>query len=146
MLVLVCDHPHCSGEATDEVVHPSVRWLLCPGHADAERVRAGALRAVLRQGHRGGFCLLSDCARRHHARGLCCRHYHQARRRGLLPDRLQRRAEARLALVRLPGTPPTFSFPLSDQPVWVQRAANRSGAAAWAAFRQELHRVAGVPL
>ncbi len=140
MLTLVCGHPHCNAEATDEVVYPRVRWFLCTDHADIERAFVAQFRNTARSD--ATTCRMPGCLAPLHAIGLCNPHYQRVRRRGLTPD--VRRREAAVALRTLPGTPPTPD--LSSQPAWVQTAVRRRLTDAWAGLRQELHHVAGISL
>ncbi len=153
MLTLVCSHPHCNAEATDEVALPRVRWLLCAHHAGIERAFSAAIHnASTKRG--ATVCELPGCGGVVRARGLCRSHYDRAWRRGLLdpPERDRRRAaderreQAAIALRTLPGIPPelALSTPLAAQPPWVQTAVRITDA--WAGLRQELHRVAEIPL
>jgi hypothetical protein len=137
----VCQHPHCNDTATDEVVYPAVRWVLCADHAAVERrlvaqVRASAIPEDPTR------CVLPDCAAPVRARGLCCSHYQSiVRRRGMALPHIQR--QAALALDVLPGSPPPLPAVLADQPAWIQRRAEALAAEYWARFRQELYQVAG---
>ncbi len=154
MVTLVCGHPHCNAEATDEVVYPRVRWHLCPRHADIEHALVAALRSPRPADGEG--CGIPGCCAPVRSRGLCRSHYDRAWRRGLLDaskhDRRctadERREQAALALRTLPGVTPELALPvqLADQPAWVQTAVRRRLTDAWAGVRQELHRIAGVPL
>lgn len=146
MIVLVCHAPHCNAEATESVNHPGVRWLLCADHADAERALAVAFSVVARDTRPNPGCRFPGCHRAHHGRGLCSRHYHRARRRGLLPISTTRREQARAALRSVPGTPPDLTATLADQPAWIRQLAASCCTDAWARVRQELHNIAGVPL
>ncbi len=146
MLVLVCHAPHCNAEATDTVSHPGVRWLLCADHADAERALAVTFERVARDTRPIPGCRFPGCLAPRHGRGLCSRHYHLARRRGLLPISNTRREQARAALRSVPGTPPDLTATLIGQPAWIRRLAESCCTDAWARVRQELHDIAGVAL
>lgn len=145
MLSLVCHHPHCNAEATERIAHPRVTWLLCAHHAEAEH----RLTAALLTDANAPGCRVPGCTRPRHSRGWCSPHYQQALRRGLRePDsaRPLRRDEARAALQALPRVPPLFSLPASEHPAWIRRSLARHSTDAWAQLRQELHRIAELPL
>ncbi|MFT5682853.1 MAG: hypothetical protein ACI8RZ_003777 [Myxococcota bacterium] len=138
MVVLVCQHPHCNADAIDEVIYPLVRWMLCADHAAAEHDFAAQVRAMSES---GPLCALPGCSVSQKTRGLCDPHYQRIRRRGLaLP---QQQAEAAAALDALPGTPPSLSAELFEQPAWIQRRAEALSAEFWARLRQDLYSIAG---